>query len=75
MWRGEGRSYEGQGTWLEKAEAQHDVKAFHAILATDNPRSKPAVLLADSLCEEDELWAVRTDRLVERTPDAIAAAE
>ncbi|MBM3330457.1 hypothetical protein FJY68_01240 [candidate division WOR-3 bacterium] len=74
MWRGEGRSYDGQGTWLEKAEAQHEVKAFQAILAKANPRDNPDILLADSLCEEDDLWSVSTDCLVERTPDAISKA-
>jgi len=45
--------------WLERAEAEHAERPFHAIIATDNPRNQPFVIHAKGLIEKGhEKWQV-----------------
>ncbi len=45
--------------WLERAEAEHAERPFHAILARDNPRKRSFVIAANDLIENGhELWKI-----------------
>jgi len=61
-------------SWLQNAEsiqnAGHD--AFHAIVATENPRSHAAVLIADDVNENLPLWHVARQKKVPRHPRDLA---
>lgn len=58
--------------WLEKAEDEHGVRPFRAILATTNPRVSRSVLQREQLHESTGLWNVDTQQSVARTADAMA---
>lgn len=59
--------------WLEQAEHEHGTRPFHAIVASDNPRSVKQVLRRTDLHEGTKLWNVETQGVVARTADAMAA--
>ncbi|MDF1594441.1 MAG: hypothetical protein P1P89_23245, partial [Desulfobacterales bacterium] len=45
--------------WLERAEAEHAERPFHAIIASDNPRNQPFVIHVKELIEYGhEKWQV-----------------
>lgn len=66
--------YDGLLTWLENAEREYDRRPYAAILATENPRAHPAVLLGDQLGPSDARWTFSQGATVARTPEALAAA-
>jgi len=47
------RSYDIPTDWLKSAEAAHMQKQFHAIIATDNPRNHPQIIISGGLYERD----------------------
>ncbi len=60
--------------WLEKTEAEHNERPFHAIVATENPRERDFVILAKKLANEGhELWKIPERNPTRRTADSIAA--
>lgn len=65
--------YDGLITWLENAEREHGRKPYAAILATDNPRGHPAVLVGDQLGPSDARWTCSLGETAARTPEALAA--
>lgn len=67
------RRYEGED-WLQNAEAvqEHGREPFRAILASSNPRSHPAVLIADDVNKQTPLWQVKRQVIVERQPRALS---
>ena len=71
------RNYDGGGTWLERAETQHQLAAFHAVIACANPRKRDYVACVDELDEEKPpLSTILQDDnpKVMRTADALAAS-
>lgn len=61
--------------WLERTEAEHSERPFHAIISENNPRSCPSVICAPQLLESgDALWNVGRDQVVPRTAGALVAA-
>ncbi len=61
--------------WLERAEAEHNERPFHAIVATENPRERDFVIPAKKLAQEGhELWRIAERNPTHRTADSIAAA-
>jgi hypothetical protein len=65
--------YDGLLTWLENAEREYDRRPYAAILATENPRKHPAVLVGDQLGPSDARWTQSLGATVARTPEALAA--
>ena len=60
--------------WLEKAEAEHNERPFHAIVAAENPRKRDFVIPAKELAKEGhELWKIPERNPTHRTADSIAA--
>jgi hypothetical protein len=52
-------SFECLETWLERAEAEHGQRPFHAILATENPRDREAIIVANALIHDGHMrWVV-----------------
>jgi hypothetical protein len=74
--RREGARYDGTIPWLDNAEAEFERRSFAAILAASNPRSHPAVLLAEELggAAENPLWNRAVGQTVSRTAVAVAGA-
>lgn len=60
--------------WLQNAEAAHARRPFHAILANGNPRNHSAVLPYEDLTEETPLWAIPSQRIVNRQAVEMADA-
>lgn len=60
--------------WLKQAEREHQRKPFSAIVATENPRKYPPVLVASELDKDDDdcAWKVKREISIPRTPAAIA---
>jgi len=59
--------------WLEKAEAEHEQRPFHAIVATENPREQNYVITAQGLVESGhELWNIPGTSPTPRTAEEIA---
>ncbi len=67
------RTYEGS-VWLENAERiqNNGREPFRAIVAKENPRSHPAVLVAEAVNELSSLWHVKRQDVVERKARALA---
>jgi hypothetical protein len=62
--------------WLDRAEAEHAARPFHAILSTDNPRETAEVIAADRLIENGRhpCWTVPDNPPVPRTAEELARA-
>jgi len=61
--------------WLEKAEAEHKQRPFHAIVAMENPRERDFVITAQGLVENGhELWNIPGTSPIPRTAEEIARA-
>jgi hypothetical protein len=60
-------------TWLANAEAEHARSPFHAILARQNSRKHPRVLIADDLDERATHWDLPRGVTVGRTAASMAA--
>ena len=59
--------------WLEKAEAEHNERPFHAIVATENPREQDFVITAQGLVESShELWNIPGTSPTPRSAEEIA---
>ena len=59
--------------WLERAEAEHNERPFHAIVATENPRGQDYVITAKRLVENGhELWNIPGTSSILRTAEEIA---
>ena len=59
--------------WLEKAEAEHNERPFHAIVATENPRERNFIITAQGLIESGhELWNIPGTSPTPRTAEEIA---
>lgn len=65
---------EALSNWLEHAEAGHNLKAFHSIIADENPRRRSEVTLFDNLDEDLAPWQVATPWLVKRKAEQLASA-
>lgn len=65
-------------SWLENAEEENIRRPFHAILASDNPRENPSVMLGNSVWPIDPrnqrppLWSVPREEPVLRTAASMA---
>lgn len=65
-------------SWLENAEEENIRRPFHAILASDNRRENPSVILGNSVWPIDPrnqrppLWRVSPEKPVPRTATSIA---
>lgn len=61
--------------WLERAEAEHAVRPFHAIVATQNPRNHEQIIIADELIENGHnLWQMTDNSPVRRTAAELVTA-
>jgi len=61
--------------WLERAEAEHAERPFHAIVATQNPRNHKQIIIADELIEKgDNLWQMTDNSPVRRTAAELVTA-
>ena len=61
--------------WLERAEAEHAVRPFHAIVATQNPRNHEQIIMADELIEKGHnLWQMTDNSAVRRTAAELVTA-
>lgn len=75
---GEGRvrradaTYDSERSWLENSEAEWERRAFRGVLAKENPRDRPFVVLAAQRDEGSDLWDVEDGDVIARTPEAIA---
>lgn len=59
--------------WLEKAEAEHNERPFHAIVVAENPRERDFVITARGLIENGhELWNISGTSPTPRTAEEIA---
>jgi hypothetical protein len=61
--------------WLENAEEEHTKRPFHAIIASNNPRTLASVLLGGDIGEPQPppLWAAPRSKVVPRQPADMAA--
>ena len=66
------RRYDSAIPWLENAEGQQNLKPFHAIISSSNPRAVPEVLIADELEETTPLWHVKREVPVPRKAEVMA---
>ena len=61
--------------WLERAEAEHAERPFHAIVARQNPRDYDYVITADKLVENGhDKWQVPDNSPVPRTATGVVEA-
>jgi hypothetical protein len=61
--------------WLERAEAEHEQRPFHAIVATENPRERNFIITAQGLVENGhDLWNIPPTYPIARTAEEIAGA-
>jgi hypothetical protein len=66
------RAFDNNVTWLLNAETAHLSRPFHAILASENPRSKREVLLVEGLTDDTPLWRIPRQVTIPRTASDIA---
>jgi hypothetical protein len=66
--------YDGVVEWLVNAEAEYERRPFAGIVASDNPRLHPGVVVADHLGISATAWTCEVGAVVSRTPAALAAA-
>lgn len=66
------RSFDGNLPWLNNAENQHNIKPFHAIISSSNPRNVSVILIADNLTETNTLWNVPREKVVSRKAKDLA---
>ena len=66
--------YDGQLAWLLNVETEFARKPFGAILATQNPRRNPGVLVPEQLLPTNERWNCTGGATPARTPEAFAQA-
>jgi hypothetical protein len=74
FFRHDAAAYDGTITWLENAEREHLRRDYRGILATDNPRRNPAVLVAERIEPTDERLCCPSRLTAARTAEAIAHA-
>jgi hypothetical protein len=61
--------------WLENAEREHDRQAFRAIVASENPRRRSEVVIANDIgSSKARLWACEAGSTPPRTPEGVAEA-
>ena len=61
--------------WLDRAEAEHSERPFHAIVATKNPRNQPFVISAQHFVENGhQHWVIPTEYPTPRNAYDIAGA-
>jgi len=61
--------------WLERAEAEHNERPFHAIIANENPRERDFVITAQGLVENSHsLWNIPGTSPTPRTAQEIASS-
>jgi len=60
--------------WLANAEEEHARTPFHAIIAHDNPNGNGAVLVGDSLDEQESRWKMNVTCDVPRKAQDMAAS-
>lgn len=69
------RTYDGNGSkdWLQNAEIVQDrnQEPFRAIVASENPRSHGAVLVADDVNEDIPLWKVARQIKIDRKASSL----
>ena len=66
--------YQDVLTWLENAEREHQQSEFRAIIATENPRRNPVVVLGDDLgLPKARLWMCDTGATPSRSTEDLAA--
>lgn len=66
--------YDGLRSWLENAEAEYVRRPFAGIIATQNPRNREAVLVAEQLEAGSARWTLAGGDCPARTPEALALA-
>lgn len=66
------RPFDPDRDWLLNAETVHEGLPFRAIVAADNPRTKPQVLKIDDLNETIELWRTSPTIVVAREAASMA---
>jgi len=67
--------YDGTRSWLENAEQEHAVQAFHALVTRHNPHNNASVIRGASIGEQPDLrWDVERNRVIERKAAVMAAA-
>jgi len=65
--------YQNVLSWLENAEREHAQREFRAIVATENPRRNPVVILGDDLgLPKARLWMCDTGAMPSRSPEELA---
>jgi len=69
--RREDCDYDGTLSWLENAESENERRAFHAILAQNNPRRHKKVLTNDNL-NANQLWNVQKQVYCQRRAQDMA---
>lgn len=60
------RPFDESKNWLENAYAQHNVQPFKAVVAAENPRHLPYVLVADDVHNNVPFWNVPNQIWVKR---------
>ena len=61
--------------WLERAEAEHRERPFHAIIALKNPRNRSFIITVQRLIENGhDLWNISETYPTARTAEEIAGA-
>jgi hypothetical protein len=64
------RAFDSNVAWLPNAENAHLVRPFHAILARENPRAIPEVLIVENLGDDTPLWKIPRQVTIPRSaPD------
>lgn len=62
-----------ESDWLANAENEHRVRPFYRLVALDNPREHPDVLLGADVDEDDEAWRMESGMDVERQAPELAS--
>jgi hypothetical protein len=71
-----GAPWNPEADWLSNAEHEHERQAFHAIVASNNPRKHPQVidgLELNELSGDHPLWKTNQTQVVQRTAEEMAA--
>jgi hypothetical protein len=67
-----GAVFDEEALWIVNAEREHERQAFHAIMARENPKGAPHILVGDDADDGNVLWRSVTGIIVNRDGEDIA---